>query len=43
MDPARREFRNVMRTGAVDDALPVDADLAGIDASIDPHNPCRIE
>ena len=37
MNQARREFRNVIRTGAVD------AYLAEIDACIGTHNPCRIE
>ena len=42
MDQARGEFRNVIRTDAVDEALPVDAYLAEIDAFIDTHNPYRI-
>ena len=41
MDQARGEFRNVIRTGAVDEALPVDAYLAEIDAFIAEHNPYR--
>ncbi len=42
MSEARREFRNVVRTGTVDEAMPVDAYLAEIDAFIDKHNPYRI-
>jgi hypothetical protein len=38
MDQARREFRNDVRTAAVDEAMPVDAYLAEIDAFIDQHN-----
>jgi pyrroloquinoline quinone (PQQ) biosynthesis protein C len=42
MDPARREFRNVMRTQAIDEAMSVDAYLAEIDAFIEAHHPYRI-
>lgn len=42
MNQERREFRNVMRTAAVEHALPVDEYLAELDAFIDQHNPYRI-
>jgi hypothetical protein len=43
MDQARREFRDVIRSDALDEALPVDASLAEIDAFIDRRNPYRID
>jgi len=42
MSESRREFRDVIRTQQVEDALPVDAYLAELDAFIDAHNPYRI-
>ncbi|MFI5367328.1 MAG: hypothetical protein ACHQ4J_17090, partial [Candidatus Binatia bacterium] len=42
MNQERREFRNVIRTGEAEQALPVDEYLAELDAFIDQHNPYRI-
>lgn len=42
MQQPRREFRNVIGSGATETALPVDQFLAELDAFIDEHNPYRI-
>ena len=42
MQQPHREFRNVIRTGKSEEALPVDEYLAELDAFIEEHNPYRI-
>ncbi len=42
MSEAPREFRNVIRSAAVEEAESVDVYLATVDAFIDAHNPYRI-
>jgi len=42
MNQPRHEVRDVIHTAGVEDALPVDAYLAELDAFIDAHNPYRI-
>ena len=42
MSEAHREFRNVIRSAAVEETTPVDVYLAKVDAFIDAHNPYRI-